>query len=289
MATAAEEVKTEIPVTRSSAIADAIKSAEADIKVEAGDKVNEPPIEKEKKEPAKVSEQKVNGEVKEDDEKVLAAQGLELIKALKDPSKAPLVVKFLAEQAGYTKTEPTTKTEVKEIKNDILEELKAGLGEEFSVIADRLAPAIEKILAKKLEESQKDIRQKFEEQEADKLRNQSAAAIEKLSSDFFGTGEELPADVQKEMSSFMDRVAPSKDSSIKEYVGDAFHYAIGKLGLQKLDPVVKERKERARSDASSRLASARVPAADSLKPDNSKPMTRQEAIQKAIEAVNKEQ
>lgn len=301
MATTPEEtVKVETPVapiSRKEAIAEALKNANLeDNKINEEEKPVKTPEEKVKsiespiKESSKESKEK---EEKEDEDKELAAKGLELMKALNDPSKAPLVIKFLAEQAGYTKAElkKADKEEIKEVKDDILNDLRAGLGEEFSIIADRLAPAIEKILKKEFDKNLAETRQKFEEQESEKLKTQSATAIEKLSSDFFGAGEDLPPAVQKEMSAFMDRVAPSKDSTVKEYVGDAFHYAIGKLGLQKVTSEDKERKtrsERNRTDAASRLASERVPAADSLKPDNSKPLTRQEAIQRAIEAANKE-
>lgn len=227
----------------------------------------------------------------EAEDALLAQQGKDLMLALKDPVKAPIVIKFLAEQAGYSKSEvkegPQSKTEVKELKNDILDDLREGLGEEFSIIADRLAPAIEKILNKQLEKSQADIRANLQEQEAEKLRGQSAAVIEKLTESFFGSDKELPDEVSKEMSNFMDRVAPAPNSTIKEYVEDSFHYAVGKLGLTKANKTSAEKVQRNRSDASSRLASERVPSTSSLSKVNAKTMTRQEAIQAAIEAVNK--
>ena len=188
-----------------------------------------PVVEKEQKEEKKETpiEEKKEGDL-------LAEQGKQLLLALQDPAKAPIVIKFLAEQAGYSKLPvPETKKEAKEIKNDILDELKEGLGEEFSIIAERLAPAIEKILAKKLEESQADIRADLQAQESEKLRDQSARAIEKLTTGFFGEGEDLPDNVNQEMGKYMDRTPPTSDMSPKDYLDDAFHYAIGKLNIAK--------------------------------------------------------
>jgi hypothetical protein len=272
-----EEQKSVTPPApdRKTAIADAVKAADAVV-------VEEKPKEEKPKVETKTKEQ-------EDEEKSIAEQGKELMKALRDPAKAPIVIKFLAESAGYKKDEviPTTKAEVKALRDDILDDLKEGLGEEFNIVAERLAPALEKILNKQLEKSQQDIRAKMLEQEQEKLQNQSATVLTTLSQDFFGEPD-IPDNVQKAMSSFMDRVSPSPGSSIRDYIEDAFHYSIGKLGLQKTDSKTKARTERARTDASSHLASERAPSESTLKA-SPKPMTRQEAIEAAIKAVEKEQ
>ena len=243
-----------------------------------------PVVEKEQKEEKKETpiEEKKEGDL-------LAEQGKQLLLALQDPAKAPIVIKFLAEQAGYSKLPvPETKKEAKEIKNDILDELKEGLGEEFSIIAERLAPAIEKILAKKLEESQADIRADLQAQESEKLRDQSARAIEKLTTGFFGEGEDLPDNVNQEMGKYMDRTPPTSDMSPKDYLDDAFHYAIGKLGIAKPDKDKEAKISKNRTDAASRLSSERAPAERGIKQDNSKPMSRQDAIRAAVEAASKE-
>jgi hypothetical protein len=292
MATDAEiiatEDKTEVKETRQSAIAAAVATADA---IDSG-KGDEQKTETAKKAPAKVSEKETKVE-ESDEDATIAEQGKQLMLALKDPAKAPIVIKFLAEQAGYTKSEIKaaggSETKTQELTDDILSIIKAEMGEEFDVISERMAKALNKILPQQLEKAQSDIRAKFAEQETEKLRGQSASVITKLTEDFFGNSEELPDEVSKEMSKFMDRVSPSPNSDIKEYVGDAFHFAIGKLGLQKVDKKSAEKIQRNRSDASSRLASVRVPSSDSLRKDNSKPMTRQEAIQAAIEAVGKEE
>lgn len=292
MATTTETIvvedKPEVKETRQSAIAAAVATADA---IDAKEGESEQKTETGTKAPVKVSEKEAKVE-ETDEDKTIAEQGKQLMLALKDPAKAPIVIKFLAEQAGYTKAEikaaAVDGAKTQELTDDILSIIKAEMGEEFDVISERMAKALNKILPQQLEKAQADIRAKFAEQETEKLRGQSASVISSLTTDFFGTDEELPDEVSKEMSKFMDRVSPSPNSNIKEYVGDAFHFAIGKLGLSKIDKKSAEKVQRNRSDASSRLASARVPASNSLTRESAKPMTRQEAIQAAIEAVGKE-
>lgn len=277
MATEAIETDTEVPTTRSAVIQQAIEAADREDGTAAGGAAasEAEPVVKEKAEPV------------EEDE-LLVEQGKQLMLALRDPEKAGIVIKFLAEQAGYTKNDaPTNKAEVKELKNEILDDLREGLGEEFQVIADRLAPAIEKILSKQLVKAQADIRETLRGQEQEKLEGQSAAALDTLTKSFFGADGELPAEVNAEMSKFMDRITPAATATIKEYLEDAFHFAIGKLGLTKTNPKVTQKVQQNRTDASSRLSTSRVSAAAGLHKDNSKPMTRSEAIRAAIEAVEK--
>ena len=276
----AEQTETPTIETRQEAIAAALESegrAAGDV---AGE---EPTTDKKATQPEKKAETPAGTS---DEDKVLAEQGRQLILALNDPAKKDLVVKFLAEEAGYVKA-PTTKAEVKEIKNDILEDLKEGLGEEFSIVAERLAPAIEKILNKKMEAATADIRANIQAQESEKLQVQSAAALTSLTSDFFGADEELPAAVNTEMSKYMDRVSPNPTMTVKEYLEDAFYAAVGKLGLTKSDKVKSEKVARNRSDAPSRLASARAPQESNIRRDDSKPMSRTDAIRAAVEAAEK--
>jgi hypothetical protein len=162
------------------------------------------------------------------------------------------------------------------------------MGEEFDVISERMAKALEKIIPKQLEKSQADIRASLQAQETEKLRGQSSAALTKLSTEFFGESEELPDNVSSEMSKYMDRNAPNPTMTVKEYVEDAFYHAVGKLGLQKTDLSKEKKISKNRSDASAHLASARAPSDENIRKDGSKPLTRQQAIQAAIEAASKE-
>lgn len=278
----------ETPVTRQSVIAAAVDSATKEVE---GDGEED---KKEKKETPSVSEKSSSTEKnKEDEDKLLAEQGRELLLALKDPEQAPQIIKFLAERAGYTKAEIKAaaagdKQESAAIADDIMDIIKSEMGEEFDVISERLGRALKKILPQQIEKSQEDIRREMQQRESETLRVQSAAELSKLTTNFFGEGEELPDNVSSEMSKYMDRVQPSANMTIKELIDDAFHFAIGKLGLTKVDKTKENKTARNRTDAVSRLASDRVSAEANLKRGNSKPMSRQEAIKAAVEAVNKE-
>jgi DNA-directed RNA polymerase beta subunit len=291
MADTLVEDKTTIAQDRKEAIAAAVGAVEKDLgKVE--DTKVETKVEDKKEETKKEDKPVEKTKDELEAEQVYTQKAIQLMKALDNPETAPTVVDYLARQLGYIKP-PETKTEVKEVKNAIHEALRESLSDkdtalDMSFLADKLAPAIEKILKTQLAESQKDIRESFERQEADKLKSQSASAIEKVSTDFFGAGESLPPAVEKEMSSFMDKVAPSADMTVKEYIELAFHSAVGKLGLTKVDPKQKQRTSTNRTDAASRLASERSPAEENLKTDTSKPMSRKDAIKAAIEAVEKQ-
>jgi hypothetical protein len=277
-----EKVVAEPITNRKEAIASAITSLEEPTKEDNDKDGNKAEV---KEEP------KVDKEVEAAAEEKATNQAKELFKALNDPVQAPLFIDFLARQAGYTKGEiakaAATKAETATLAEDTISILKESLGEEFGFLADKFAPAIEKILAKKVEESQKDIREEFTRQETTRLQNESATVMSKLADGFFGKGEELPDTVTSEMSKYMDRMQPSKGTSLKEYVEDAFNAAIGKLGLQKTDKDKQNRTNKNRTDAASRLASERVPAEENIQLD-SKPMSRQQAIKAAVEAVDKQ-
>lgn len=279
-----EEVITQQPETRASVIAAA---------VEAATKEDQKQEEPEKKEPEKKEPEKKEEPSKQPTEdELLAQQGKDLLLALKDPERAPLVIKFLAEQAGYTKSEIKAaagdKRETAEIADDILDIIKSEMGDEFDVISERLARALKKILPAQIEKSQADIRAEMQEREKSQLQAQSVTAINKLTTEFFGEGEELPDNVSTAMNQYMDRNPPNGSISIKDYLDDAFHSAIGKLGLTKADKTKETKIAKNRSDVASRLASERVTASNNLKQDNTKPMTRQQAIAAAIETANKE-
>lgn len=287
MAVDVETPTTEVNESRQSVIAAAVAAAGAEDAKETKEEAKTP----DKVSPKEPETKKE--EVKVDEDALLAEQGKQLLMALRDPAKSGAVIKFLAEQAGYTKKELQAaagdKQETAEIADDILDTLKAELGEEFDVLSERIGKALKKILPTHIEKGQADIRKEMQEREAEKLRGQSAAALEGLTKGFFGEGEELPSDVSNEMSKYMDRIQPTANMTVKDFIDDAFHFAIGKLGLTKTDKAKSGRTERNRNDAASRLSTSdRAPASNNLKRDDSKPMTRQQAIEAAIEAASKE-
>jgi hypothetical protein len=255
------------------------ENQDKDTTVDPGEKTDKPD-EKETKE---------NPKEQTEEERLESDEALKLFKALKNPDTRGTVIEFLAKNAGYEKKGALeTKTDVKEAAADLTSSMKEGLGEQFEFLADKLAPAIEKYLEKKRQEDLVEIKATLEAQEREKLEGQSAKAISKLTSDFFGEDVELPSNVQNEMSKFMDKVPPSQDLSVKEYVELAFNAAIGKLGLSKADKTKDKKIEKNRSDVAGRLASDRSASRTAEAVTSpSKTMNRREAIEAAMEAASK--
>src|ERR1035437_974195 len=275
-------IETKPTESRKDAIAAAVASVEepaVETKVEGEVEDKKPATEVKKPTPQEVAE-----------EEQLKEQGKQLLLALKDPTKAGVVIQYLAEQAGYTKNMDKVKTEKEadKIVKSVEDYFKEELGAEFDFLAPKIAKGVERALAAKLDESQKDIREQFEQQQMEKTQGQSIDAIEKLTVGFFGEGEDLPPALVAEMSKYMDRVPAGENVTVKEYVEDAFNASVGKLGLVKVDKSKQQRTNKNRTDASSRLASERTPSPDSLVEDRSKPIDRRTAIRLAVEQLEKE-
>lgn len=264
------------PSTLSEAVAAAIKTADAEGQGGGEESRVEAPVEGK---PAAAPKPEPT------EEELEALQGRELVKALKDPQKAGKIIDFLATQNGYTKGK--TEKQLDKAQESVLDDLKEALGEEFSFLADKLAPAIEKSLARKIEQSQADIRQQLLAQEQERLTSQSAGIFEKLGNAYFGPDKPIPDDISSEMSKLMDRRQPHPDESLKEYIEDIFYSVIGRRGLVKFDATKEKRITNNRNDAHSRLASDRTPVGEPVR-ESSQTMTREEAIRAALEAASKE-
>lgn len=158
-----------------------------------------------------------------------AVKGKQLLEALKNPDTALQVAEFLAKQAGFSLAKITNDKKAEAAKDDILDTLKEELGPEFDYLSEKLGKAIGKILSSKVTEHTQDIRQKLEEKEVKELRDQGSAAQAKLAQDYFDK-DELPEDVVADMSKLMERIAPSGNQSIDEYLKDIFFSVMGRRG-----------------------------------------------------------
>lgn len=214
----------------------------------------------------------------DDVERVQAAQ---LFAALKDPTKAPVVLKFLAEQAGYIKTEKQAAT----AKDDVMSVLKEHLGPEFEVIADRLGPAIDKIVDKKLREGQASINQRLAQQEEAKLQTEADLAMSDIAKEFYDA-KELPDDMVAAMNKAMDEIPPTPSMTVERYMRLIFKTVAFDKGITaKVD--VSRRVERNRNDAPSRLASERAISPGEAEKVQGK-MSLSDSVKAAVEKVNQE-
>jgi hypothetical protein len=215
-------------------------------------------------------------------------EATQLYSMLKDPAQGPAVLDWLARQAGYDKVKVETKTEVQEVKHGILEDLKESFGPELEFLADKLAPALEKVLNKKLEENTQDIRDSIQQAELEKLTAKSDATYKALSKDFFQT-DEPPAEVTARINELIDEMPPSKGMTIDKYMTNLFHIAVGEKGLSKktaADRANTDRANRNRTDAASRLASERVTRGQEGVSVPKSKMSLTDSVTAAMEAVN---
>lgn len=103
-------------------------------------------------------------------------EGENLIRLLRNPQTAKATVEFLMKSSGITVTAETTKKEesaaVKTIKAQIVE----GLGEKYAFFADKLGETIQGVLEKAIEDKTKDIREKQQKDEEERITDKIAAA-----------------------------------------------------------------------------------------------------------------
>lgn len=193
-------------------------------------------------------------------------RGKNLIRALKDPDQAPLVIDYLAKGSGYTKAEIKelkedlsggTKTEQKDAKDEILALFAEQFGEEF---AGKMVPMINKAIQKGVEDQTKGIKETFESRELKELENQSITALDRITSRFYGPeAKELPAEITKEMDKLMDTYKPTTGQTLEDYLTDIYSLAAAKKGgslkpFDSKDVDNLKKVERNRSDVPSRLA-----------------------------------
>jgi hypothetical protein len=274
----AETTEVKVPeTTPPTTIASSIEAAEVELNKETKEtkeEVKEPVVKED------VKEEKVEVDEMSAEDQIQAKQ---LFQALKDPEKAAIVIKFLAEQNGYNKIE--TKQEVKEAKDEVVESLKKSLGPDFDFLADKLAPAIKEILDAKLKESNQDIRATFEQAEETRLKGQADTAMSKIAQEFF-QADAIPDDILSDMNKMMDRINPTKDMSVPEYIEEVFYSVVGRKGLTKNTKTKEDTIKKNRDDVPSRLTSRGTKEPET--PESSKKMSLNEAIDAAAELLNKE-
>lgn len=277
-----EPTTTTESVKENSTISQAINAAETEVEKLETDSSSTKQKEKveEKKEPEEKEKKPTDSE-----------KAQQLWDALKDPERSGKVIEFLAKEAGILK-EPETKKEVVEQKDEILELLKAELGDEFDVMSEytkRLSKGIEKVLNKKLEESTREVKQSLEKTEVDKLTKEADAASKELADKYFDK-DELPSNIQKDMEQLMTRYHPSPGQSVKDYLNELFQVVTSRNNIKLTSKEDRKKTEKNHSDVSSRLNSGKG-ASGRGSPDNteanSKIMSLSDAIKAAEETVEK--
>lgn len=218
-------------------------------------------------------------------------EATQLYKLLGNKETAPGVIDWLARQAGYTKADLAkvdTKEDVKEVKDDILDTLKESLGPEMEFLADKLSPAINKILEKKLGEHTKDIRETIQAAELEKTSAVADTVLTNLSKEYFGK-DEPPADIISRINELIDEMPPSEGLTADKYMKNLFNIAVSEKGLVKKAATNTRGNENAnknRTDAATRLASERAASGQIPVTVPKARMSLTDSIKSAIETVN---
>jgi hypothetical protein len=185
------------------------------------------------------------------------ASARNLFRALKNPESARATIEMLANSVGITGKE--TPKQIEQVKDDMFDVLKEALGPELEFLAEKLFPAIGKIVDKtvdaKVDLRTKDIRDKINLSEEVKLQNEADTTITELSRKYFDV-DELPKDVESRMSQLMDIFPPSGKMTARQYVESMFHMVVGEKGITAATKNIHQRIKRAEDNVPSRLNSS---------------------------------
>ena len=216
-----------------------------------------------------------------------------LFKALNnsDPNIQRQTIKVLASAAGLDLKEVETKQEVKKVEESLLDLLKAGLGE-YDFLAEKLAPVLDKVLKKTIDDNTKDIREALKEEKLSKFRNEVSSGIDAAFDEYENAAENK--DLKDEVVKLMDNFKPNKNISHKDYFRSLIvlaannkNIALVKAGQVKELKDKDARIEKNRNDAAARLASERG-AEVKQGVRASRKMGLNDAINEALEELSKE-
>lgn len=208
--------------------------------------VDAPPEEKPSEEPVEGEEEgeKEEEEPSRDEQETLAAR--QLYNALKNPSTQVDVIRLLAQQAGLLET----KSDVKEAKNVIKEVLAQELGSEFGFLAEKLSPAITKILEMQKTETEKRFSELSSRQMQVQLEREVDTTLAKLDRETKGESKKL----ESRISELMDDILPSKDVSTEKYIRSLYKIASSEQMERSAKRKMAEKINRNANDVGSRLS-----------------------------------
>ena len=160
----------------------------AEATLPTADEAIEKAVEEAPKDAPKTDAKKEVDEVEDKEEEEIDPLALReaqnIARLLKDSEQSVEFVRYLAKQAGLLeKEEGVTKKEAVQTTVDILKE---SLGDEYSFLADRFAPAIEKLLKSTVEREVGAVRESLLEREKQEVRTEFDRAWDKVSEDFDG-------------------------------------------------------------------------------------------------------
>lgn len=166
----------------------------------------------------KIEDVKTDDTVKESTLSPEQTAALNLFNALKDPETAGPTLRHLADLAGFDLTSRKQQTELKKsISQTIAEEL----GEDNSILAEKLGPTLERIISKAIEDGVKPVTSAIEAQEQKKIANEIEATLKDLNTETKG----LSAKLEDRMVELMEELPPSSKITPSAYVRKIYKLA----------------------------------------------------------------
>lgn len=238
-------------------MADTNKLAGTDTAKDKLDAINNEDIVVETSEPLveKTDEEETEDEVETDDEpeteietdleEAELKEAKNLYKLLKDPETSKGVLEILAKKAGLLGESGDSKKDTTEKVESIQEILREALGKEMAWMADKLAPAIEKIVGK----SESATNERLQAQQQEKITEQTNAAIERLAKETKGDSKKLEA----QMSALANKYQPGKDVKPYEYLRGLYDMATSARTANKTKANVADKINRNAANVADRL------------------------------------
>ena len=138
-----------------------------------------------------------------------------LFKSLKDPSSRNAIVQVLAQNEGLIQQrleQAETKKEVEAVKDEIEEAIREAFGSDLEFLSGPMAKALKATVGKLVDAQVKDVREKFEQTEAEKASASIESGLESVIKEF-----SISPEIQKLMLAEMENIQPSANISPKDY------------------------------------------------------------------------
>lgn len=140
---------------------------------------------------------------------------LALFRSLKDPSSRNAIVQVLAQNEGLIQQrieQAETKKEIAEVKDEIEEAIREAFGTDLEFLSGPMAKALKATVGKLVDAQVKDVREKFEQTEAEKASASIESGLESVIKEF-----SISPEIQKLMLAEMENIQPSANISPKDY------------------------------------------------------------------------
>jgi len=188
-------------------------------------------------------------QVSDDDNSGLSAQeqkeARELYRLLKDKQTQKSTLTLLAQRAGLLQAE--TPKEVKAAKKELKDIVKETLGPEYGFLADKLSATMEAVL----EQERQTTNELLNTVQVDKIERETSSALDRLSRETKGESKKF----EDRMIALMDRIKPSDNLSVYEYLKDLYTLASSGQRTASTKAAIADKIKRNAGNAAERLQS----------------------------------